>query len=30
LAWTHARAGSNFEDEKSATIGTNGVGTTFL
>ena len=26
LAWTHARAGSNFEDEKSATIGTNGVG----
>lgn len=26
LAWTHARAGSNFEDEKSTTIGTNGVG----
>jgi DNA topoisomerase-2 len=26
LAWTHARAGSNFEDEESATIGTNGVG----
>ena len=26
LAWTHARAGSNFEDENSATIGTNGVG----
>jgi DNA gyrase/topoisomerase IV subunit B len=26
LAWTHARAGSNFEDENSTTIGTNGVG----
>lgn len=26
LAWTHARAGSNFKDEDSATIGTNGVG----
>jgi len=26
LAWTHARAGSNFEDENSSTIGTNGVG----
>jgi len=26
LAWTHARAGSNFEDNDSATIGTNGVG----
>lgn len=26
VAWTEARAGSNFEDEKSATIGTNGVG----
>jgi len=26
LAWTHARAGSNFEDDNSATIGTNGVG----
>ena len=26
LAWTHARAGSNFENEDSATIGTNGVG----
>ena len=26
LAWTHARAGSNFEDDSSETIGTNGVG----
>lgn len=26
VAWTEARAGSNFEDEKSSTIGTNGVG----
>jgi DNA gyrase/topoisomerase IV subunit B len=26
LAWTHARAGSNFEDDESTTIGTNGVG----
>ena len=26
LAWCHARAGSNFEDDDSATIGTNGVG----
>ena len=26
VAWTEARAGSNFEDAKSSTIGTNGVG----
>jgi DNA topoisomerase-2 len=26
LAWTHARAGSNFKDDNSSTIGTNGVG----
>ncbi len=26
IAWTEARAGSNFQDEKSSTIGTNGVG----
>ncbi len=26
IAWTEARAGSNFQNEKSTTIGTNGVG----
>jgi len=26
LAWTHARAGTNFKDDNSETIGTNGVG----